>query len=192
MDKQIEARRYGTVIIDDTIPPGVTEPYVFFACTVTGINGELYDTVAADLHRRLASLDPEHAQAILRAAGDHVGGDCSEAMTRLLNQQTELGADGRLRFPGVLKAAESGDIFVDASGQEHAVLGRSAWRQHHGAITGVPMGMNRDVWCGGTPDAPRFYGSQQADSPRMTMVRFGDSGKAPKRNASPARRRSPR
>jgi hypothetical protein len=167
-------RTFGTVTIDRTPPGQDPGPYLFFACSATGVNGELWGEVAQAAEVALQAMEPELAQAVLRGAGNAMGGDCSTEMAAILSRKPRLdrALGDRLRFPGHLLERDGACFFVDTSGVEYVVHGKTSWRPAHGEVTGVSMGERRDFWCGGTADAPAFYGCEREGTLAPSVVSY--------------------
>lgn len=73
-------RTFGTVEVDTTMPGQGTGPYLFFSCSATGRNGEVWGELAARVEAELFRLDELESQALLRAAGNMLGGDVGPSM----------------------------------------------------------------------------------------------------------------
>lgn len=159
-------RRFGRVVVDPSSLPGVAESYAFFACPVTGVNGELFGTRCDAALLALDRLSDRHSEALLRAAGTHLGGDATTVLTALLAQQTTVDELGRLRFPG--RMIESGDAFEDAAGQMHSVVGRGPWKNSNAG------GNRRLVWLGGDSEIPYYVGIEQEGVAQMVVMRARD------------------
>lgn len=185
---------FGTVRTDDAPRSAGVSAYIFFACSVTGRNGELWGNVASSALAKLQAMEPDLAQAILRESGNLVGGDATDRFFRLVSMQPWLDSRGRLRFPGKLTLRDAEPVFVDAAGRALPVHTRSLWRNRAGEVTGIGLGRTRDFLCGCDAGAPEFYGTEHEHQEATHIVAFGQSTAAQAASAAvspPAVRRRP-
>lgn len=186
---------FGTVTTDDAPPCTDVSSYLFFSCSVTGRNGELWGEVASSAMSKLQSMESELAQVILRESGDLIGGDATDRFFRLVSMQPALDRHGRLRFPGRLAMRDAEHVFVDAAGRAMPIHTHSMWRNRAGEVTGVGMGRTRDFSCGGDAGAPEFYGTESEHQEHTHIVAFKQASAAQVASAAasrPAARRRPR
>lgn len=168
---------FGTVTTDTTPPCDGVSNYLFFACSATGINGELWgDLAGTSAVEVLQRLDPAVAEAVLRSSGDLIGGDATDRFFRILSMRPELStytsSRGKLCYPGHLEVRDGEACFVDAAGRSMPIHTRSMWRHQAGQVTGIGMGRTRDFSCGGEPGAPAYYGAEREGQESANIVEY--------------------